>query len=109
MYAFVDVVDYQKVVVSDASRGIQAACDAYLSEIGEDRPSSYKEKNIIVHSIQTVMIDGNTTYYFLDEDGQKYKVSIKVKKDFLPFLQDNDLIHIYYSDDGEVITIMEID
>ena len=30
MYGFVDVVDYQKVVVSDASKGIEAAALAYL-------------------------------------------------------------------------------
>ena len=32
MYAFVDVADYQKVVVSDASLGIEAAAEKYLGE-----------------------------------------------------------------------------
>ena len=30
MYAFIDVVDYQKVVVTDSSKGIVTAKDNYL-------------------------------------------------------------------------------
>jgi hypothetical protein len=32
MYAFVDVLDYQKVVATDASKGIEKAAEAYLNE-----------------------------------------------------------------------------
>ena len=34
MYAFVDVADYQKVVVTDSSLGIENAANNYLTNVG---------------------------------------------------------------------------
>ena len=107
MYAFVDVVDYQKVVVTDSSEGIKKAAENYLNEIGEEVVGE-NEKKITINNIKEVIIDGNTYYYFNDENNQKYKVSIKVNKNKLPFINNGDTITINYSKEGEVISITDV-
>ena len=109
MYAFVDVVDYQRVVVTDSSKGIKYAAEAYLNEINEEQETTNSyTKEVTINNLNTVIIDGNTYYYFNDNDEQKYKVSIKVDKDKLPFLNNGDVISISYSKESEVITIQKI-
>ena len=107
MYAFVDVVDYQKVVVTDSSEGIKKAAENYLNEVGEEVVGE-NEKKITINNIKEVIIDGNTYYYFNDENNQKYKVSIKVNKNKLPFINNGDTITINYPKEGEVISITDI-
>ena len=109
MYGFVDVVDYQKVVVTDSSKGIKNARDAYLNEIGDEEGTISNSKKITIKEINTSIIDGNTYYYFIDTEDQKYKASIKVNKNKLPFIKENDTITIEYSSEGNVINIKKID
>jgi hypothetical protein len=110
MYAFVDVVDYQKVVVTDASKGIQVAAENYLNQMGEETsPSNATKKEINVYNIKEVTIDGNTYYYFVDEEGIKYRVSIKENKNLLPFLNNGDRVSIEYSRESDVINITKIE
>lgn len=110
MYAFVDVVDYQKVVVTDASKGIQVAAENYLNEVGEETTiTSQNQKTITIQSIKEGIIEGNTYYYLVDENNQKYKVSIKENKNLLPFLQVGDQVSIEYSKESEVINITNIE
>ena len=61
MYAFVDVVDYQNVVVTDAKHGIEVAAKNYL---GNDINTVGEEftEDIIISKINTSVIDG-TSYY----------------------------------------------
>ena len=108
MYAFVDVQDYQKVVVTDSSKGIEKAAENYLAEVGDATSVSKNEKTIIVNDIKEVIIDGNTTYYFTDTDNQKYKVSIKTNKDLLPFIKSGDKLIVEYNKETDVITINEL-
>lgn len=109
MYAFVDVVDYQKVVVTDASFGIEVAADNYLNKTGYDTPTEgLFEKDITVKNVVDVVVDGNTFYYFMDENDHRYKASIKVNKDLLPFLKDGDVIHISYQKEESVISVSKI-
>ena len=108
MYAFVDVVDYQKVVVTDSSSGIQKAAEAYLSEDGTEA-SGNNSREVTVNDLVSAIIDGNTYYYFRDNDGQKYKVSIKVSKNNMPFIRDGDVIRIKYSKEADVITVTDIE
>lgn len=110
MYAFVDVVDYQKVVVTDSSKGIKKAAEAYLGEASEDETGgSTLNKEITVKDISTAIIDGNTYYYFKDNDNQKYRVSIKIAKNKLPFLNSGDKLKIKYDSEKDVIIITEIE
>ena len=109
MYAFVDVVDYQKVVVTDSSKGIEVAAENYINQMMEENnESGSNAKEIIVHNIKEVSIDGTTYYYFMDENNQKYKVSIKVNKEDLPFLEENMKVTINYNKEQDVININEI-
>ena len=98
MYAFVDVADYQKVVVSDASSGIANAAYNYLNNNGITLKG--REIEITINEIKNVIIDGNTYYYLIDENNNKYRVNIKVNSNKLPFIKVGDKLIISYTDKG---------
>lgn len=95
MYAFVDVEDYQNVVVTDASLGIGEAANQYL----KDAPlvnKSDEELTITIQEIKIAILDGLTFYYFIDTEGNRYKASIKVSPDSLPFISEGEEIKVSY-------------
>ena len=96
MYAFVDVADYQKVVVTDAASGISNAAYNYLNNNGIITKG--KDTEIIISEIKDVIIDGNTYYYLTDTEGNKYRVNIKINSSKLPFIKVGDKITISYND-----------
>ncbi len=106
MYAFIDVADYQKVVVSEASLGIEAAASKYLkdSNINKD---NLLTKDITIKEITTAVVEGNTYYYLTDSGNHLYYGSIIVNKTLFPFLNKNDVVTITYSE-GEVSEIASI-
>ena len=110
MYAFVDVVDYQKVVVTDASEGIEVAAKNYLGEANiEVDDSKLETKEITVKSIDTAVIDGYTYYYIKDTERNKYMASISINKEKLPFVEVGSVVTIsYQKTDNEVIVIQKI-
>lgn len=108
MYAFVDVTDYQKVVVTDSTLGIDVAANNYLNNANLSGGVANNTKEIIVKSISSVMIDGNTYYYIEDMDNQKYKVSIKINSNKLPFIDVGDTIEISYNKITEVTDIVSL-
>ena len=109
MYGFVDVEDYQKVVVTDASKGIEAAANNYLNNVDlEIDENLLKEKIIRIKEIMTATIDGNTYYYITDTNNSRYYVSINVNKKILPFLKVNDTVNIKISKEMDVTEIIEI-
>ncbi len=97
MYAFIDVEDYQKVVVSDASLGIEAAAEKYLGE-SLHTGSIETEKEITIKSIKAVVIEGNTYYYIIDSNDDLYVANVTVDRYRLPYLSSDDKIKIDYSD-----------
>lgn len=98
MYAFVDVEDYQRVVVSDASLGIDVASKKYLGEASVDIDTNNIEENtIVIKSITSAVIDSNTYYYFTDMDDNLYMASIKIDKNMLPFMKEKDTIRVSYA------------
>ena len=107
MYAFIDVSDYQKVTVSDASLGIDAAVQKYLGDEANYNSSDLKTKEIIIKSITNAVIDSNTFYYITDEDNNLYSVSVKVNKDKLPFVKIGDKLKVTYNE-GNVSQIIKI-
>ena len=110
MYGFVDVNDYQKVVVTDASKGIEVAANNYLNNVQFDVDSSLLvEKNIVIKSISTANIEGNTYYYFVSNDNKKYYVSINVDNKKLPFVKVGDALKIKIQRESEVSEIIEIE
>lgn len=107
MYAFIDVVDYQKVVVSDASKGIEEASINYLKSMDGINSSSIIKREITVKKIKNVTIDGMTYFYIADEDNKKYKVSIKLS-DKLPFIESNNKLTIGYYKENTITEIVKI-
>ena len=107
MYAFVDVQDYQKVVVTDASQGIEKAAQNYLGEAVQNGDEVI-EKTITVKSIKEATLEGTTIYYLIDSGGQKYKVSLKVNNDILPFVNSGDTLNVSYNLEKDVIDIIDL-
>lgn len=109
MYAFVDVADYQKVVVTESSEGIVKAASNYLGKgnVIIDNENIIK-KDITIKSIKDVIINGNTYYYIIDNAGDKYRASINISENILPFLTTNSKITIYYSEKLEVTEIIKL-
>lgn len=108
MYAFVDVRDYQKVVVTDSSKGIEVAAKNYLGDEKVIDKNNLKTNKIVIKDINTAVISGNTYYYILDTDNNKYRVSISVN-DIIPFLNEEDKINITYEDVKEVKEIIKLE
>ena len=100
MYGFVDVQDYQKVSVTDASLGIYKARDNYIKLIGTKTGKTLEE--ITISTINTVIIDGNTYYYIVDTNGEKYRVSVKVNEEIIPFIKVGDKIKIDSTDLNDI-------
>ena len=108
MYGFIDVKDYQKVSVTDASKGIIAAKDNYLASIKKEaKDEELVIEEIKVDSIKEATINGYT-YYYITSDSKKFKVSIS-SSDQLPFIKPGDTLKIgYYDLDREIIDIEKI-
>ena len=107
-YALVDVVDYQKVVVTDASKGIDKAFAEYLENSDTNSSGTDITKEITIKKINTASIDGNTYYYIIDTDNKKYKVSIKKNKNLLPFLETGNKVTISYKSEKEITDLTSI-
>ena len=108
MYAFIDVTDYQKVVVTDSSKGIIAAAHNYLGDEKYELPNDELTiKEIVIKRISSAIIDGNTYYYIVDTNNKKYKVSISVS-DNLPFITNGSKIKIGYALPEDITTINKI-
>ncbi len=107
MYAFIDVADYQKVVVSEASYGIENAASKYLKD-SDFTDGKLLTKEIILKNITSAVIDGNTYYYLTDSENNFYYTSIIVNKTLLPFLKVNDKIKITYKE-GDISEITNIE
>ena len=108
MYGFVDVKDYQKVVVTDSSKGIETAKNNYLKVMKEEaKDEELVIEEITIHQITNATIDGNT-YYYISSDNKKFKIAIYLS-DKLPFLKVNEKIKIgYYETDREVIDVERV-
>ncbi len=108
MYGFVNVKDYQKVVVTDAKEGIIKAKDNYLKSIKKEvKDEELVIKEIKVDSITNAIINGYTNYY-ITSGNEKFKVSISVSEE-LPFIRTGDVIKVgYYETDKNLIDIEKI-
>ena len=109
MYAFVDVADYQNVVVTDAKAGIEEAAKSYINNanLKEDKESS-KTNEITVESITTAVINGNTYYYITDTNKNRYYASVEVAKYKLPFLKNGDVVTITYNELSDINKISKL-
>lgn len=110
MYAFVDVQDYQRVTVTDSSRGIENAVKEYLNENSEAKPSdpsTEETASVVVQNLNFVSIEGTTYAYFTDAEGQWYRASMKVGN-AVAFLRDGDTIQVVYQPLSDIRDIIEL-
>lgn len=109
MYALVDVQNYQNVVVTDSSLGIEKAVLNYLGDSEIETGDNTMSKDITISSLNLANIEGNTYYYLTDTDGVRYKVSIKADKNKLPFIKVGDKMKVYYNEEEDVINIIKVE
>lgn len=109
MYGFVDVADYQKVVVTDSSKGILEASQNYLNSYAEEISDDILvKKDITISSIKSATKSGNTYFYIMGNDSKKYVASIELG-DKLAFLGNGDKISVgFYDKDDDIIEIVRI-
>lgn len=108
MYAFVDVQDYQKVVVTNASEGIIKAAENYLGgKLGGDEldEKDLTYVDITVQTITMATVGGNSYYYISDDEGNRYKISIQVS-DLLPFVKAGDVLQVGYLHESDVTELI---
>lgn len=103
MYAFVDVENYQKVSVTDSSYGIKYAADEYLKMLNgnvpdkpDDQPKEMHTSTITIATINNILVDGNTIYYVLSTDDEKYEIPATVDLSIVPFMKEGDIISVTY-------------
>ena len=109
MYAFVDVQNYQKVVVTDANDGIIKAKENYLKNSGVKNNNELVTETIKIKNITQAFIDGNSYYYIESIDNKKYRVSIKVDELKLPFIKAGSELVVSYHESEEVKEIEKIE
>lgn len=109
MYAFVDVQNYQRVVVTDANDGIIKAKENYLKNSGIKNNSETIKEKIKIKTITSVYIDQNTYYYIESTDNKKYRISIKIDEYKLPFIKPGDELTIYHQNNDDVKEIEKIE
>lgn len=93
MYAFVDVQQYQIV---GTGTSVDLAREDYLKKLAADgqldQPSvDTVEKTAVVLSVATAVVNGNSMYYIMLDDGSVISASINLSSD-LPFLSPGDTV-----------------
>ena len=109
MYAFVDVQNYQKVVVTDANDGIIKARDNYLKNSNTNTNNELVTETIKIKNIYQAFIDGNSYYYIESVDNKKYRISIKVNEYILPFVKVGNELVVSYYDVGDIKEVEKIE
>ncbi len=110
MYGFVDVQNYQKVSVSDASIGIEEAANVYLKMLGATTKNDKDilEKEIMIYEVKDVVIEANTYYYILSNEREKYSIQATVDLSLTPFMEEGQIYKISYYNNGSVNVITKI-
>jgi len=110
MYAFVDVEQYQIVgtgqTIDEARRTYRTALN--LEDVEVKDPIDTMEKSGVIDSAASVVISGNTCYYFtLKGDDTVYAAYVTVNEN-LPFMKPGDRISFLYSEEDSPKQVTEI-
>ena len=54
------------------------------------------------------IVEGNSYYYIIDTNNQRYKVSLSTS-DIIPFLLNGDTIKVSYLEEEDIINIINIE
>ena len=117
MYAFIDVQQYQIVgtgsTVSEAQKNYITALakddqvDVNASEIA--KATDVPTITGAVDAIQSVVVDGNTVYYFkLKDDSSIYTATVKVNEN-LPFVTSGTTVTVSYTEKDHVREVSSLD
>ncbi len=111
MYAFVDVVNYQKVTVTDASLGIKYASEQYLKMMGisSEEVHDVTEAVITIKQLTSVVVDGNTYYYIISDTDEKYSIKAIVELSITPFMEIGKTYKVKYYNDNQINVIVLIE
>ena len=110
MYAFVDVEQYQIVgtgqTIDEAKSNYRKALN--LEDVEVQEPVDSTEISGTVASLASVVVSGNTCYYFtLEGDSQVYTASVDIHEK-LPFMQPGAELSFSYAEDGAVRRVTEV-
>lgn len=112
MYAMVDATNYQKVATIESDEGFDTLKKKFLflssqEDVDEDELES---KTITIQSQQVFNVEGKTKCFIVDQDGQRYKVTLTSKnEDILAFSKIGDSLQVQYVPDEEVNIIKKIE
>lgn len=100
MYAFVDVEQYQLVgtgqTIDEAKRNYRSVLNLEDVELAEEVEGI--EETGSIDAIASVVISGNTCYYFTLRGSDKVYTASITAYEKLPFLKAGDVIHFSYSE-----------
>lgn len=97
-YAFVDAQDYQKVSVGNTvEEAYERHTGTIIEDDGFDDTTQFEELNGVIDSIENVVINGNTHYYFTLEGREDIFVSSIQLSEKLPFLRAGDTVQFKYA------------
>ena len=97
-YAFVDAQDYQKVSVANSVEEAYERHTGTLIEDDEfDENTEFSDMTGIVNSIETVVVNGNTHYYFTIKGNEAIYVSSIQLSERLPFVKAGDEVSFKFA------------
>lgn len=113
MYAFVDAQKYQDVSIGNTVESAYRVHlgDKFVVETDEEiNPEDILEKSGTIADIHSVVIDGNTHFYFILEGEEVvYMTNVKLSEK-LPFMNIGDEISFKYKEAGEnAAEVLEIE
>lgn len=113
MYALVDAQNYQKVSIgTTVSNVVSTHIGRDISNIKteeEAKPTELLSTKGKIISIQSVVIDGNTHYYFiLDNSNKIYIANIEISEK-LPFIEVNNEVNIEYYEKNTLNQVMKLE
>ncbi len=110
MYAFVDVRQYQIVgtgaTIDEARKNYRQALN--LEDTEPEAPEQMIELSGIIDAIESVVISGNTHYYFTLRDEDKVYVASISTSERLPFMKAGDRVRFTCTEQDDVAVVEEI-
>lgn len=99
-YAFVSVENYQIVSVGDSVAEAEKEYYQLLEENGKENVD-YESQKVTsqITSVEEVVVNGNTHYYFQIQDSDQIFIAPISLNDGLPFLKVGDVVTIEYVDE----------
>ena len=112
MYAMVDATDYQKVTTVSVDQGLNVLKKQMIAiQGGSDNTASLatEKKQITVMDLRQIINEGNTIYYFKDEQGNRYRMNFSVRyEDILAFLNEGDQVTVEYIESDDISLVQAI-